>query len=363
MPSHTAPPTVTPGGQSRAATRGARLVRCPGTHSSGSSACTLARPPAAREASPALNLAAPDVCIPPRRARGALPTCRLRSAIRSPRCSVAATPTPQDSPGPRGTPGHLLPEPPFVLLPPSRTVPPLHSPGLQASLPSEAARCPIPRTLRRPPRVQCGAPPARGQSRERSRRRARARLEGRAERRRGGRAPLPLAPGLEGREANQRVQEEPSPPRDSFIGLVRTAQLGGGIPPRSQVCKLGQKTAAHRWRKRGNSGPVRAAGSHGGSTAICLLRLQVPSCARPRLLQAVYFTVAQQLSVLTSTTERQRPGQISLPIVPCGETSLGLRAGAPNPKFFDFCMENSDWAGKWEGGRQAEFALDEGITM
>lgn len=187
VPSHTAPPTVTPGGQSRAATRGARLVRCPGTHPSGSSACTLARPPAAREASPALNLAAPDVCIPPRRARSALPTCRLRSAIHSPRSSVAATPTPQDSPGPGGTPGHLLPEPPFVLLPP-RTVPPPHSPGLHASLPSEAARCPIPRTLRRPPRVQCGAPPARGQSRERSRRRARARLEGRAGRRRGARA-------------------------------------------------------------------------------------------------------------------------------------------------------------------------------
>lgn len=43
----------------------------------------------------------------------------------------------------------------------------------------------------------------------------------------GGGAPLPLAPGLEGREANQRVQEEPSPPRDSFIGLARTAQLVG----------------------------------------------------------------------------------------------------------------------------------------
>lgn len=129
VPSHTAPPTVTPGGQSRAATRGARLVRCPGTHSSGSSACTLARPPAAREASPALNLAAPDVCIPPRRARSALPTCRLRSAIHSPRSSVAATPTPQDSPGPGGTPGHLLPEPPFVLHPPPDRPPPPTHPG------------------------------------------------------------------------------------------------------------------------------------------------------------------------------------------------------------------------------------------
>lgn len=140
-----------PDGQSRAATRGARLVRCPGTHSSGSSACTLARPPAAREASPALNLAAPDVCSPPRRARSALPTCRLRSAIHSPRSSVAATPTPQDSPGPGGTPGHLLPEPPFVLHPP-RTVP--HPPL------TRVARVPAVRGSPLPHPTNTAAPPS-----------------------------------------------------------------------------------------------------------------------------------------------------------------------------------------------------------
>lgn len=69
----------------------------------------------------------------------------------------------------------------------------------------------------------------------------------------GGRAPLPLAPGLEGREANQRVQEEPSPPRDSFIGLARTAQRAGDPAPqpslqtraddrRSQVAERGGGT-------------------------------------------------------------------------------------------------------------------------
>lgn len=229
-----------------------------------------------------------------------------------------------------------------------------HSPGLHASLPSEAARCPIPRTLRRPPRVQCGAPPARGQSRERSRRRARARLEGRAGR--GARAtPTRARPrGSRGQSA-RAGGAEPSAGLVHWPGAHRPTRGGswGGIPPRSQVCKLGQKTAAHRWRKRGNSGPVRAAGSHGGSTAICLLRLQVPSCARPRLLQAVYFTVAQQLRVLTSTAERQRPGQISFPIVPCGETPpLGLRAGAPNPKSFDFCHGELRLGWKM-GGRQA----------
>lgn len=352
VPSHTAPPTVTPGGQSRAATRGARLVRCPGTHSSGSSACTLARPPAAREASPALNLAAPDVCIPPRRARGALPTCRLRSAIRSPRCSVAATPTPQDSPGPGGTPGHLLPETPFVLLPPPGPSLPSTHPGCKRPCRQRQSAAPSHEHCGAPPRVQCGAPPARGQSRERSRRRARARLEGRAERRRGARAtPTRARPrGSRGQSA-RAGGAEPSAGLVHWPGAHRPTG-GGGIPPRSQVCKLGQKTAAHRWRKRGNSGPVRAAGSHGGSTAICLLRLQVPSCARPRLLQAVYFTVAQQLRVLTSTTERQRPGQISLPIVPCGETPLGLRAGAPNPKSFDFCHGELRLGWKM-GGRQA----------
>lgn len=126
-----------------------------------------------------LELAAPDICIPPRRARSALPTGPLRSALRLVRNAVSTTPAPQDSPGPGGTPGHPHPEPPFVY-PPHRTTLP-YSPGLHASLPPEAARCPIPRTLRRPPRVQCGAPPARGPSRERSRRRrARAQREGRA---------------------------------------------------------------------------------------------------------------------------------------------------------------------------------------
>lgn len=241
VPSHTAPPTVTPGGQSRAATRGARLVRCPGTHSSGSSACTLARPPAAREASPALNLAAPDVCIPPRRARGALPTCRLRSAIRSPRCSVAATPTPQDSPGPGGTPGHLLPETPFVLLPP---------PG--PSLPSTHPGCKRPCRQRQsaaPSHEHCGAPRVCNAERRPRAARAGSAAEGGRERGwrdapsgGGGRAPLPLAPGLEGREANQRVQEEPSPPRDSFIGLARTAQLGaGGSRPAAKSANSGRR--------------------------------------------------------------------------------------------------------------------------
>lgn len=226
---------------------------------------------------------------------------------------------------------------------------PLHSPGLHASLPPEAARCPIPRALRRPPRVQCGAQPARGQSRELSRRRrARARLEGRA-RRRGARAtPTRARPrGSRGQSA-RAGGAEPSAGLVHWPGAHRPTS--GGFRPRRQVCKLGQKTAAHRWRKRGNSGPVRAAGSHGGSTAICLLRLQVPSCARPRLPQTVHFTVASSYAFSQALLSDNAQAKISLPTAPCGETPLGLRAGAPNPKSFDFC--HGDWAGRWEASRQ-----------
>lgn len=177
-----------------------------------------------------------------------------------------------------GTPGRPHPEPPLVS-PPSTGLPP-YSPGLHASLPPEAARCPIPRTLRRPPRVQCGAPPARAARAGSAAGEGGRERGGRDARGGGGRAPLPLAPGLEGRRANQRVQEEPSPLRDAFIGLARAAQLSG-TRPQGQVCKLGRRSAAHRWRKSEGSGPVLEAGSHGASTVICLLRLQVPSCARP----------------------------------------------------------------------------------
>lgn len=176
-----------------------------------------------------------------------------------------------------------------------------------------------------------------------------------------GRAPLPLAPGPEGREANQRVQEEPSPPRDSFIGLARTAQLAGDPAPppspqtraedrRSQVAEKGELGTCPASRF-----PRRIHGYLFAQVAGPFLR------ATPSTASRAYHR-GQQLCILTSTAERQRSGKISLPTVPCGETPLGLRAGAPNPKSFDFCQGELRLGWKM-GGRQAGFALNEGITM
>lgn len=61
------------------------------------------------------------------------------------------------------------------------------------------------------------------------------------------------------------------------------------------------------------------------------------------------LTRGQQPLFLACTAERQRPGQISLPAIPCVETPVGLRTGAPNPKPLDFCSgEHRLWAGEWE---------------
>lgn len=190
---------------------------------------------------------------------------------------MATTPAPQGSPGPGGMPGSPTPRASFCISPHPRLPP--YSPGMLVSLPPEAARCPIPRTLRRPPRVQCGAPPARGPCRERSRRRrARARLEGRAGRWGGARH-------SHSRPAS-RVAGPISVCRRSRA-LCGMRSLAWPAPPNSprprpeaKSAKLRRRSAAHRWRKKGDSGPVRETGSHGASMAICLLRLQVPSCER-----------------------------------------------------------------------------------
>lgn len=224
-----------------------------------------------------LELAAPDISIPPQRARSALPTRPLRSALRLVRNAVATTLAPQDSAGPGDTPRSPAPRASFCIFPLSPRLPPTH-PGCS---------CPCrQRQPAAPSHEHCGAPRVcNAERRLRAARAGSAAGEGGRERGGkdarggGGRAPLPLAPGLEGRRANQRVQEEPSPLRVAFIGLARAAQLSR-TRTLGQVCKLRRRSAAHRWRKRGNSGPVREAGSHGASTAICLLRLQVPSCAR-----------------------------------------------------------------------------------
>lgn len=135
-------------------------------------------------------------------------------------------PTGQSRPGwqarsPQPAPSCVPPPPPTVLLPLTR-----------------AARVPAARGSPLPHPTNTAAPLACAMRSERRPRAARARSAaegghergGRDVRGGGGRAPLPLAPGLEGREANQRVQEEPSPPRDSSIGLALTALLAGSGP-------------------------------------------------------------------------------------------------------------------------------------
>lgn len=183
----------------------------------------LARWPAHSQGSfHSFELEAPDIYIPPRGARSALPTRLLRSALRLVRKAVATTPAPPDSPGPGGKPARPHPEPPFVS-------PPL--PGCHPTHPGCTRPC-RQRQPAAPSHEHCGAP--RVCNAERRLRAARAgsaageggrERGGRDARGGGGRAPLPLAPGLEGRRANQRVQEEPSPLRDAFIGLARATQL------------------------------------------------------------------------------------------------------------------------------------------
>lgn len=144
----------------------------------------------------------------------------------------------------------------FCVLPGS---PPLLTRAARGFRPPAAARCPIPRTLRRPQSVQCGAPPARGQSRG-----VRGGREGGRER---GRERGGEGQGGGGRPRHSHSRRAlaaarsccpPARPRRSWdqsaragradlspgelIGSVRTTQLRGRGPER-QVCKLPQARA------------------------------------------------------------------------------------------------------------------------
>lgn len=183
--------------------------------------------------------------------------------LRSPRGAVQILGSSKDSahcpvgPGPASVRAAGTNRVSFCALPGS---PPLLTRAARGFRPPAAARCPIPRTLRRPQSVQCGAPPARagagecgegarerreGGGRERTRREGRGPARGaRATPTRAGHSPPPAAaagqPGLAGRG--------PISARGGSRALRRARSLARRARPNSGRVGLSAKSA--------NSGPL-----------------------------------------------------------------------------------------------------------